>query len=122
MEGWIICTILQISNISVLCSRGMIRETRRQRDFQKTTFMLIVVIGFFLVTEIPLMIITMLHTLSSRYQEILFKKNIVLVCAYCSFGLHLIDYDIAKNIVIVINVLICFSFPFNFAIYCGMSR
>ena len=39
-----------------------------------------------------------------------------------SLNLELLDYSIAKNIVIILNVLICFSYPFNFAIYCGMSR
>ena len=39
-----------------------------------------------------------------------------------SFHLQLMDYYIAKNIVLIINVLICASYPFNFAIYCGMSK
>ena len=33
-----------------------------------------------------------------------------------------LDYDVAKNIVLIINALICLSYPVNFAIYCGMSR
>ena len=33
-----------------------------------------------------------------------------------------LDYEVAKNIVLVINALICLSYPVNFAIYCGMSR
>ena len=32
------------------------------------------------------------------------------------------DYEVAKNIVLIINALICLSYPVNFAIYCGMSR
>ena len=32
------------------------------------------------------------------------------------------DYTLAKNIVLVINLCICLSYPLNFAIYCGMSR
>ena len=39
----------------------------RQRDAQSTTLMLVVVIGVFLCTEIPLMVITALHTLSNRF-------------------------------------------------------
>ena len=39
-----------------------------------------------------------------------------------SFSFIVMDYNIAKNIVLVINAFICFSYPFNFAIYCGMSR
>ena len=38
----------------------------RQRDAQSTTLMLVVVIGVFLCTETPLMVITALHTLSNR--------------------------------------------------------
>ena len=83
--------------------------------------MLIVVIAFFLVTEIPLMTITLLHTLSSRYQVNTYIQNPTNLFL-CSFGLIVLDYDIAKDIVIIINVLICVSFPVNFAIYCGMSR
>ena len=40
---------------------------------------------------------------------------------YFSFYTFL-DYEVAKNIVLVINALICLSYPVNFAIYCGMSR
>lgn len=87
------------------------------------TLMLIVVIAFFLSTEIPLMVITMLHTLSSRCQTIInpcISDDDLLILF--SFGFFLLDYNIAKNIVLAINALICFSYPFNFAIYCGMSR
>ena len=46
------------------------QESRHQRDAQSTTMMLIVVIAVFLSTEIPLMVITVLHTLSNRYVRI----------------------------------------------------
>ena len=42
------------------------KENRRQRDANNTTMMLIVVIGVFLSVEVPLMVITALHTISSR--------------------------------------------------------
>jgi hypothetical protein len=32
------------------------------------------------------------------------------------------NYDVARDIVLFINTLICVSYPVNFAIYCGMSR
>ena len=41
---------------------------KRQRDANSTTLMLIVVIAIFLTVEIPLMVITALHTISSRYR------------------------------------------------------
>ena len=66
--------------------------------------MLIVVIGVFLSVEIPLMVITALHTISSSLQK------------------DFLDYNLTKNIVLVINLCIYLSYPLNFAIYCGMSR
>ena len=41
------------------------QEGNKQRDAQSTTMMLVVVIAVVLVTEIPLMVITILHTLSN---------------------------------------------------------
>ena len=32
------------------------------------------------------------------------------------------DYTVAKNVVLVINLCIYLSYPLNFAIYCGMSQ
>ena len=45
----------------------MHRENKRQRDARKTSLMLLVVILVFLATEIPFMVITVLHTVHSRY-------------------------------------------------------
>ena len=101
-------------------SRRLIRESRQQRDAQSTTLMLIVVIAVFLTTEIPLMVITALHTLSNRYKD--WKLWLVLIGVSFSFSFSFMDYDVAKSIILVINAFICFSFPLNFAIYCGMSR
>ena len=33
-----------------------------------------------------------------------------------------LDYQLVNNIILFINVIICLSYPLNFAIYCGMSR
>ena len=33
-----------------------------------------------------------------------------------------LDYKLVGNIILFINVIICLSYPLNFAIYCGMSR
>ena len=98
--------------------------------------MLVVVIGVFLCTEPPLMVITALHTLSNRFLSIIINRSyegnmtpiivndgivILLPSFYLSFYTFL-DYEVAKNIVLIINALICLSYPVNFAIYCGMSR
>ena len=98
----------------------MIRESRKQRDAASTTLMLIVVIAVFLTTEIPLMVITALHTLSNRLLLLTFYENTI--TRINSFRLNFMDYYVAKNIVLIINAFICFSYPLNFAIYCGMSR
>jgi len=84
---------------------GFTKESRdrRQRDANSTTMMLIVVIAVFLAVEIPLSVISALHTISSSLVEFL-------------------DYQLVNNIILFINVIICLSYPLNFAIYCGMSR
>lgn len=78
-------------------------ECRRLRDSNCTTLMLIVVVTVFLIVEIPLAVVTVLHIISSSYIEIL-------------------DYNIANMLVVFINFFIILSYPINFAIYCGMSR
>ena len=65
--------------------------------------MSVTVISVFLMTEIPLMVITMLHALSTKESPLL-------------------DYQIANNIILVINTFMCLSCPLNLAIYCGMSK
>ena len=37
-------------------------------------------------------------------------------------GEDFLDYILVSNIILFINVIICLSYPVNFAIYCGMSR
>ena len=39
-----------------------------------------------------------------------------------SMGEDFLDYNLVSNIILFINVIICLSYPLNFAIYCGMSR
>ncbi|KAF0293185.1 Sex peptide receptor [Amphibalanus amphitrite] len=34
----------------------------------------------------------------------------------------ILDYDVSKALVVIINFIISLSYPINFAIYCGMSR
>lgn len=65
--------------------------------------MLIVVVTVFLLVEIPVAVVTILHIISSTMVEIL-------------------DYHIANILILVTNFFIIVSYPINFAIYCGMSR
>ncbi|XP_027221539.1 sex peptide receptor [Penaeus vannamei] len=114
------CLVLVILN--VLLYRAMRQaQKRRQKLFKEndkkkeckklrddcTTLMLIVVVTVFLITEIPLAVITFLHVLSA--------KEIVQVFSEESY--HIVHYFF-----IISNSFIIFSYPFNFAIYCGMSR
>merc|ERR1711988_1975822 len=72
----------------------VIREGRKKKwnlDSHNTTLMLVIVIGLFLMTEIPLLVITILHTLEN------------------SFHLQIMDYNVAQKLVLIINVLICAS-------------
>lgn len=78
-------------------------ECKRLRDSNCTTLMLIVVVTVFLLVEIPLAVVTVLHIISSSVTEIL-------------------DYYIANVLILFTNFFIIVSYPINFAIYCGMSR
>ena len=42
--------------------------------------------------------------------------------ALLSSFVPLLDYEVATNICLVLNVIISLFFPLNFAIYCGMSQ
>ncbi|XP_049819701.1 sex peptide receptor [Aethina tumida] len=78
-------------------------ECRKQRDSNCTTLMLIVVVSVFLFVEIPLVIVTLLHVISSAFYEFL-------------------DYNMANTLILFSNFCISVSYPINFGIYCGMSR
>ena len=75
----------------------------KRKDSMRVTAMSVTVITVFLMIEIPLMVITMLHALSTKEAPLL-------------------DYGIANNIILVINSFMCLSCPLNLAIYCGMSK
>ena len=57
----------------------------------------------FLAVELPLGIITILHTVSSTFHDFL-------------------DYTFVKATILIVNLCICLSYPLNFGIYCGMSQ
>ncbi|XP_076065701.1 G protein-coupled sex peptide receptor [Oratosquilla oratoria] len=80
-------------------------ESKKLFETNCTTLMLIVIVTVFLVTEIPLAVITLVHIITSS-------------------GLAVIvtDYAFMKKLIIMSNSFIIFTYPVNFAIYCGMSR
>lgn len=79
------------------------KESKKLRDANCTTLMLIVVVTVFLIVEIPLAVITALHIISSLLIEFL-------------------NYDVANLFILFANFFLIVSYPINFAIYCGMSR
>ena len=84
--------------------------------------MLIVIIFVYLSTEIPFMVITILHVLSTRYHDEYKCVKTLSIVFHPSFLMPLLDYNVASNICLVINAFICLFFPLNFAVYCGMSQ
>jgi hypothetical protein len=81
-------------------------ESRKMRDSQSTTFMLIVVVTVFLIVEIPLGVVTSLHIIT--------QSNV--------FSAPVMDYSVANCLILCLNCAIAASHPIYFAIYCGMSR
>lgn len=79
------------------------KECKKLRDSNCTTLMLIVVVTVFLVVEIPLAVLTLLHIISSVVVEFL-------------------DYQLVSLCILFANFALIVSYPINFAIYCGMSR
>lgn len=79
-------------------------ECRKLRDSNCTTLMLIVVVTVFLVVEIPVTVLTVLHIFESILE------------------LHFINYALVNVLILFTNFFISLSYPINFAIYCGMSR
>ncbi|XP_074597819.1 sex peptide receptor-like isoform X2 [Brevipalpus obovatus] len=103
------CVVLVILNFKLFSALRQAQKTRarlitgtckneRERDTNRTTLMLIVVVTMFLVIEIP--------------------NAIILVLLLLLGG----DDPMVNLMSRITNLLITASHPFNFAIYCGMSR
>uniref|UniRef100_A0A914WJM3 G-protein coupled receptors family 1 profile domain-containing protein n=1 Tax=Plectus sambesii TaxID=2011161 RepID=A0A914WJM3_9BILA len=80
--------------------------SRRMASLKQNTRMLIAIIAIFLLTEIPAALIFGLHVwaVSLRVQWIL------------------PHYHVINRLLLVRNLMIVVSYPFRFAIYCGMSQ
>lgn len=79
-------------------------ECRKLRDSNCTTLMLIVIVTIFLLVEVPMATVNVLHIIDN------------------CFELGSLNYQIVNTLIAFINFFICLSYPLNFAIYCGMSR
>ena len=64
--------ISAITAIFIVVNLIPCRENKRQRDANNTTLMLIVVISVFLAVELPLMVMSALHTINSRCDDSFF--------------------------------------------------
>lgn len=79
-------------------------ESRKLKESNCTTLMLVAVVGLFLLVEFPLGIIMTLYVTDNTFDLILFTEEVYAIMT--SFS----------------NFFILLSYPLNFFIYCGMSR
>ncbi|XP_003746791.1 sex peptide receptor [Galendromus occidentalis] len=109
------CIVLVVLNILLFLALRRAKEnkmrlqdknkpsSKRNRDSQSTTLMLIVVVTMFLATEIPLTTVVFIHALHNN--DIISG-----------------DYKTLNTILTLVNFSLLTTYPLNFAIYCGMSK
>ena len=76
---------------------------KKIKESLTVTRMLILVVTVFLLIEVPVMILTLIHALSNEEQTLL-------------------DHNVAENLILIINSLTCLLSPIYLAIYCGTSK
>ncbi|XP_061164130.1 sex peptide receptor-like [Saccostrea echinata] len=79
-------------------------ESMKLKDSNCTTLMLVCVVGLFLLVELPLGIIVILHLIQNN------------------FKLNFMSVETFNLLSLISNTFILLSYPLNFFIYCGMSR
>lgn len=79
-------------------------ESRKLKESNCTTLMLVAVVGLFLLVEFPLGIIMTLYVTDNTFELDLFTPELYAITSSMS------------------NFFILLSYPLNFFIYCGMSR
>jgi hypothetical protein len=79
-------------------------ESRKLKESNCTTLMLVAVVGLFLLVEFPLGIIMTLYVTDNTFALELFSEHVYSIMTSMS------------------NFFILLSYPLNFFIYCGMSR
>ncbi|KAK3583040.1 hypothetical protein CHS0354_003974 [Potamilus streckersoni] len=79
-------------------------ESKKLKDSNCTTLMLVAVVGLFLLVEFPLGIIMTIYIADNTFQLALFKPETYSVMTLIS------------------NFFILLSYPLNFVVYCAMSR
>lgn len=78
-------------------------DSRRLAEINSRTLMLVTVVGVFLLVEFPLAIF------------------FILVIVENTFDVIIVVTDKKRMTTLLVNLLIVFSYPINFFIYCGMS-
>lgn len=79
--------------------------TKRWTDGPSTTLMLVLVVGLFLLVEFPLAVLFIVDIIQNTIPSVNVMSDD--------------DITVASH---VVNLAILFSYPFNFFIYCSMSR
>ncbi|XP_050416348.1 sex peptide receptor-like [Patella vulgata] len=79
-------------------------ESKKLKDSNCTTLMLVAVVGLFLLVEFPLGILMIIMIISN------------------TFDINIIEPHTLKTLSIFSNLFILLSYPLNFFIYCGMSK
>jgi len=80
-------------------------ESRRLAETNMATLMLLVVVGVFLLVELPLAVMMMTMIVENTFHPLM-----------------LMDPGARRTATLVTNLTILFSYPLNFFIYCGMSH
>ncbi|XP_048778886.1 sex peptide receptor-like [Ostrea edulis] len=111
------CTILVVINSILIWTLRTAQRRRMQllkqnkkselmklKDSNCTTLMLVSVVGLFLLVELPLGVIMILHLIQNN------------------FDLDIMSIQTFRLLTLISNTFILLSYPLNFFIYCGMSR
>ncbi|XP_071150291.1 sex peptide receptor-like [Mytilus edulis] len=109
------CIVLIVLNILLITKIKKSNNRRRQMTSQhrsngsntgtRTNIMLVIIVGIFLVTELPMSIVMIMNTFDNTFEHIsILSKR---------------EYAV---IILLSNFFIRLSFPVNFFIYCGMSK
>jgi len=80
-------------------------ECRRLAENNAATLMLLTVVGVFLLVELPLAVMVMTMIVENQFESV-----------------QLMDPLERQTATMFINLVIMFSYPINFFIYCGMSH
>lgn len=86
---------------SQLMKQNMRMESRRLEENNRTTMMLVTVVGIFLLVEVPLAVFLMAFLIMASRDETLALQDVISM---------------------ILNFLILVTYPLNFFIYCRMSR